>query len=371
MSMIDEIKRLSEDVASQHKHIHSEDETKRVSVIPFIEALGFNTRTLADVRSEYVADARDKGGYKVDYVIFKESEPIFAIEVKGAYLSLTEDNWDQLRDYYADLDVKFGILTNGKEYRFYTDLRKLNIMDKEPFLTIDLLNLNPRLLVELNGFTKANFDPDAILSSARKLMVRKLLKREIAQPSDHLVRYFAQQVHRNQLKSADIKGFGPAVRLAWREIIDDEIAKRVTVPDTGEQANKDAVTDSSHPKETSSASNPDFTTFLERTSFLEKYSLDGSIEVPVFAEFKGHSFKAKLSLYGKLHNAAAIIQFNGKWLTPLEAGKRTRMTVDPTATYYVNGMTYWRLYDPASGVDRPINDLRYDEELLQRVLDNA
>ncbi len=47
---------------------------------------------------------------------------------------------EQLGMYFAKASVNLGIYTNGVLWQFYTDLDKTHIMDKEPFLSWDILD---------------------------------------------------------------------------------------------------------------------------------------------------------------------------------------------------------------------------------------
>jgi len=170
----------------------SEEATKQVSIRPFIEALGYDTSNLDEVEPEYVADARSRGGERVDYAIKRGGKPVVLIETKSASTVLIENHWKQLHSCFNADEVRFGILSNGITYQFYTDLKKRNIMDREPFLVIDMLNLNERLAEELDGFTKSNFDPARILSNAQKLAVLQLLSNELKQPSEDFMMHFAE-----------------------------------------------------------------------------------------------------------------------------------------------------------------------------------
>ena len=51
-------------------------------------------------------------------------------------------------------DARYAILTNGIIYQFFTELDEKNRMDITPFLTIDMDNLDERLVRELERFTK-------------------------------------------------------------------------------------------------------------------------------------------------------------------------------------------------------------------------
>ncbi|MYE27993.1 MAG: hypothetical protein F4X87_12430 [Chloroflexi bacterium] len=342
----------------------SEANTSQFLIMPFIEALGYSVHNPNDVEPEFTADLF-ASSTRVDYALKKANKPIVLIEVKRASVKLERRHTKQLHYYFSSkLDVRFGIVTNGLEYRFYSDLDRPNVMDDEPFLTLDMSNLDESLMAELKLFTKSGFDRDRAVQSARiakdRQVIRRVLKTEFDPLSSKAVEFILNGFVPGDTDESRRSELAQLIRQEWQSMLGSPREPVVPPP-----------VDQIEPAESPIPTQPDFKPFLEKTKFLENYPLDGSVKVPVFADFEGHRFEAKLSLYGKLHNAAAIIQYNGEWLTPLEAGKRARMTVDPNATHYVNGMTYWRLRDPASGDERPINDLRYDEELLQRLLDNT
>ncbi|MDE2750044.1 MAG: type I restriction endonuclease [Chloroflexota bacterium] len=340
----------------------SEANTSQFLVMPFFEALGYSVHNPNDVEPEFTADLF-ASGTRVDYALKKAGKPIVLIEVKRASVKLERHHTRQLHYYFSSkLDVRFGIVTNGLEYRFYSDLDLPNVMDDEPFLTLNMLNLDDSLMADLELFTKSSFDKDRVVDAARiaknRAMIRRVLNTEFDPLSPKANEFILNIVLPGETDEFRRSQFTQLVAQEWQEFI------RL------QDARIDSSTDAKE-NETPISPTPNSTTFLDKTKFLENYPLDGSVEVPVFADFEGHRFEAKLSLYGKLHSAGAIIRYDEEWLTPLEAGKRTRVTIDPNATYYVNGMTYWQLRDPASGESRPINDLRLDEELLRRVLSNS
>ena len=56
----------------------------------------------------------------------------------------------QLYRYFSVVaQVRFGVLTNGVEYRFFSDLEKPNIMDDKPFFTFNILGFQARQVDEL------------------------------------------------------------------------------------------------------------------------------------------------------------------------------------------------------------------------------
>ena len=71
----------------------------------------------------------------------QEGKPIILIEAKSATSDLNDEHASQLFRYFSVTEARFGILTNGLQYRFHSDLEKPNHMDEKPFLIIDMLKL--------------------------------------------------------------------------------------------------------------------------------------------------------------------------------------------------------------------------------------
>lgn len=100
--------------------------------MPFINVLGYDVFNPLEVVPELVADIGIKKSEKVDYAIIKEDQPIFLIECKHWSEDLNPHN-SQLFRYFHTTSARYGILTNGITYLFYTDLMEANKMDEKPF----------------------------------------------------------------------------------------------------------------------------------------------------------------------------------------------------------------------------------------------
>jgi len=90
----------------------------------------------------------------------------------------------QLLRYFTVSKAKFGVLTNGIIYRFYTDLEEPNKMDEKPFLEINLTDLRPSQIEELKKFHKSYFDVENVMSTASELKYMRELKAEFAEEFD-------------------------------------------------------------------------------------------------------------------------------------------------------------------------------------------
>lgn len=353
MGLMDELRKISENVNQQRHLMTNEAATEQVSIRPFIRTLGYDLNNLNEVQPQYTADARTSGGERVDYAIKQQGKPIIFIESKAANKVLSENHWRQLYDYFGAEDVRFGILTNGIEYRFYTDLEKLNIMDKEPFLTIDILNLDDRLVNALEGFMKESFDPERILSSARELKykdkIRLRLENEYQQPSKELVKCLCEQLYAGSFKKSVFEEFAPIVRKAFNEFVNDKAASR---PQAAIEPGMPRQKPTAKPK--------------KRFAKPKRFILGDRMEIPVFVTYRGHRFEAML-LYVESNWKESRIRFEGEELPPSRAGEKAIHSVNPGISG-PNGWTFWQLHDLYGDKERPISDLRDDETLRRRLL---
>ena len=283
MDFTDRIRKLADRLIDRKPHIRSEEGTKHSLVIPFIRDLGYDIYNPAEVVPEYTADVDTKKGEKVDYAILKDGKPIFLIECKDVGVTLAREHRSQLTRYFmVTRDVRYAILTNGIIYQFFTELDEKNRMDIQPFLTIDMENLDDRHVRELERFTKDSFDADKIFSSARELrFMREIGERitaEFREPSRDFVRHFAKQVYSKTLTQARMEEFTRFVREALRQHVNDQVRSRLQsamLPDSEEEpAPEEKAVHSDKPSiQEQTDGRPDFSVLRYWDQFVEKEEL--------------------------------------------------------------------------------------------------
>ena len=161
LDLIDRVRELSRRANQHLENIQTEEATKTALVLPFIsDILGYDVRDPTEVVPEFTADVGTKKGEKVDYAIFKGGKPILLLECKRFGTDLKKAPRSQLYRYFGATDARFGVLTDGVTYRFFSDVDAPNRMDLQPFLAFDLLNITEAEVEELRSFTKASFDSD-------------------------------------------------------------------------------------------------------------------------------------------------------------------------------------------------------------------
>ncbi|RNI28245.1 restriction endonuclease [Rufibacter immobilis] len=230
MDFQDSIKALGEKVARMQESIQTEEATKMAFVMPFIAALGYDVFNPMEVVPEYIADLGIKKGEKVDYCIFKDGTPTIIIECKHWKEKLDVHN-SQLHRYFHVTTSKFGILTNGIIYRFYTDLVEPNKMDDKPFWEFNITDLHEQTIFELKKYHKAQFDIENILSSATELKYAKEIKRimleEMGNPTDAFVKHFTKQIVSGAVTAKILEQFTGLVKRSLNQLISDMISDRL------------------------------------------------------------------------------------------------------------------------------------------------
>jgi predicted type IV restriction endonuclease len=270
MDFIDQIKAVAQQIQNLKEKVATEEATKSAFVMPFINALGYNVFNPIEVCPEFTADVPGLKGEKVDYVILQENRPIILIECKWCGENLENPRHSsQLHRYFHATEAKFGVLTNGILYRFYTDIEKNNVMDEKPFFEFTLLDFNEFSVSELKRFSKLSFNPDELCDVARNLLYTKEIKRfmavQLIDPSPEFVRFFAEKVYSGRLVASVVEKFTEITKRSLKEFINDRITDRlksaIDLPDTSTQPS--IVSESSESEPGSVTPDPEIVTTEE------------------------------------------------------------------------------------------------------------
>lgn len=232
MGMSDEIDKLKYKISEKLDLVKTEEATKTALVLPFIRlVLGYDHTDPEEVVPEFTADVGTKKGEKVDYAIMFDGKPVILMECKPAKTDLDKEHASQLYRYFTATEAKFGILTNGIIYRFYTDIEEPNIMDKKPFFELDLRNVTEADQKELKQFTKSAFNLENILESASELKykneMKKIMAEQLKDPSDEFVRFFAKKVYPGILTRNAKTQFTQITKSALNQFIKDRVDERI------------------------------------------------------------------------------------------------------------------------------------------------
>lgn len=248
MDFIDQVKALAARVAQAKDLLQTEEATKNAMVMPFIQLLGYNVFDPLEVTPELVSDVGTKKGEKVDYAILKDGRPIMLVECKKCGSDLHINHASQLFRYFHVTESRFGVLTNGIAYRFFTDLEKPNKMDDRPFFEFNILVFKDQDVEELKKFAKASFDVENILNTANQLKYTRSIQNTLLEwmtnPSEDFVRLAsAEFLTGKHFKGAVKELFTQVTKQAFQQLIGDKINERLKGAMTPEGPSSIAVTE--------------------------------------------------------------------------------------------------------------------------------
>jgi hypothetical protein len=144
----------------------NEAQTKKFLIDPFFMLLNYGHE---DLIPEYEADFGERVSNKVDYAIKLNKKDIIIIECKKLTSRLTDKEAGQLSGYFQNAkNSRVAILTNGKEYRFYSDVALTNTMDSKPFFVFDIENYSDNDLESLLDFDARIININQIITKAQE-----------------------------------------------------------------------------------------------------------------------------------------------------------------------------------------------------------
>ncbi|PRY56863.1 type I restriction endonuclease [Glycomyces artemisiae] len=232
MDFNERIAALVTKVRTQRELIETEEGAKNAFIMPFISTvLGYDVFDPHEVVPEFTADVGLKKGEKIDYAIVHEGVVQILIECKRPQDSLSVEHASQLFRYFAVTNARIAVLTNGSEYRFYTDLDAPNRMDEKPFLVLDFDDLDETLLPELRKLTKESFDLDSIINAAEELKYIGQIKRTLSalfkEPEPEWVRFLTARVYEGSITQRVRDHFTPLVAKASAQFLNDQVNSRL------------------------------------------------------------------------------------------------------------------------------------------------
>lgn len=231
MEIAQKIATLASRAKEQLDHIVNEEATKNAMVMPFIQSLGYDVFNPTEVLPEFTADVGLKKGEKVDYAIKNDGVLSILIECKPRTTDLADAQFSQLYRYFNCTEAKFAILTNGIEYRFYSDLDDTNKLDNRPFFTFRLTDYNERDIEELKKFAKPVFNVDTILSTANRLKYTNLamasFSKMLKEPPREFIKFIAQDFFDGRMTQQVLDEFTPIIRDAMAQHIKEQVSLRL------------------------------------------------------------------------------------------------------------------------------------------------
>jgi hypothetical protein len=212
------VKRV-QDVA---EHVRgNEQATKQSLVGPLFTLLGYDLTDPRECVPEYRVDFGPNRSIKpIDWAFLQSSRPIFFVEAKEVGKKLATFD-EQLADYFAKSpEARLGILTNGLQWRFFTDVVNHNIMDKEPFLKWDVLTDEQPPFDFLTLLQKSEFNTSLIRAFAERKRAQNLLVQELnrlLEPASEFVKLAIMNIETRRISDKVVEDWKPVLANAINE----------------------------------------------------------------------------------------------------------------------------------------------------------
>jgi len=213
----------------------NESNTENFFIRPLFSDLGYDPSNTDRFSSQYPANPRDIKSGKVDIALKRRGHPIMFIEVKKLHESLDNNSYIHQITQYFNLvqEIKILILTNGNEYRFYTDLERENLLDHEPFFVFKLNDVDQESVEFLLCLSYQNFDSSKLKELARQKVRRDkiyhYLKKQFSSPTNEFISYLSKAIFGSSKIDVkkDVKRFLPDV---FSKLIKGEMSDHLNPP---------------------------------------------------------------------------------------------------------------------------------------------
>jgi hypothetical protein len=336
MGFTEDIAKVSEQVRKRSEQVVGEESTKQALILPFLSALGYDIWDPTEVMPEYISDAaKKKAGQfeKVDYAIAINETIVMLVEAK-ARGQKPEAHDGQLSRYFTwTHSAKVSIITNGIEYRFFTDLRRENIMDDEPFFSFNVLEYGSKDLENLKFFHCDNFDAAAIGSHAEEMVyvksITKLVGDILRSPSEEFMRFLLSQLGiEGKINKKKLEKFEPLIKKSIQsslvELMTRSLSQEIAQPAEVDKAVQADETEEIEEEGEQASEASKVETTAEELEAFEK------IEA-ITATSKTHKLEVKykdVAAYFGVHVGNSTWWFLRLYLSPKKKSFVTRLSVD-------------------------------------------
>lgn len=171
----------------------NEQTTKHFLILPFLTALGYDITNPTVLKHEFKPANLKGNNDKVDYALDLGDFKII-IEAKPLDTNIKR-HYHQLQKYYNSTpEVQLGIITDGKNYHFFTDFYYENLMDIEPFYSLDVLNLTDYDFYFLNLLSYGKISANSVREATEEIIFRDKLLTSFKRTIEELPPEFMRMV---------------------------------------------------------------------------------------------------------------------------------------------------------------------------------
>ena len=230
------LSRHAEHIKTAGPHCATEETTKQALILPLLDALGFSPYDPTKVKAEYGANLPGiKANEHVDYALFVNGNPVMYIEAKPFIEKLSNHTGQLARYFNATPGVSVAAITNGHEWRFFSDQKHPNVMDQTPFLVVTFSSLSDADYDKLSHFRYDKFNLEGLRSFAEEQTLTDtfatVIESCLRDPDADFVRYIAARSDASgRMTPKQIETYTPIVKQAVAEAISKVVVGGLSAP---------------------------------------------------------------------------------------------------------------------------------------------
>lgn len=254
-----------EHIKNVASHCATEETTKQALILPFLNILDFNPFDPQKVKAEYGANLPGiKANERVDYALYSDGHPVMFVEAKSINEKLTNHAGQLARYFNSTPGVSIAAITNGREWRFFTDLKLPNVMDESPFLKVDFDALSDSDMEQLAQFRYGCFRPDRLRTFAEERVYQEqfqeIIESCLRDVDQDFVRFVANRASLgSKLTARVLDTITPLIKRAVADAISKMVVTGLSAPQmiaeaaapvavSSPDSSKDYVVDPNNPK---------------------------------------------------------------------------------------------------------------------------
>lgn len=225
-----------EHIKNVASHCATEETTKQALILPLLNILDFNPFDPQKVKAEYGANLPGiKATERVDYALYSDGHPVMFIEAKSINEKLSNHAGQLARYFNSTPGVSIAAITNGREWRFFTDLKLPNVMDESPFLKVNFDALSDSDMEQLSQFRYGCFRPDQLRTFAKERVYQELFQEVIENclrdVDQEFVRFIANRANLGAMLTAKLlETMTPLVKQAVADAISKMVVTGLSAP---------------------------------------------------------------------------------------------------------------------------------------------
>lgn len=242
----------------------TEETTKQALILPLLNILDFSPFDPQKVKAEYGANLPGiKSTERVDYALFSDGNPVMFIEAKSFNEKLSNHANQLARYFNSTPGVSVAAITNGREWRFFTDLKLPNVMDESPFFKVNFDALSDSDMEQLAQFRYGCFRPDQLRTLAEERVYQEqfqeIIESSLRDVDQEFVRFVANRANLgSKLTARVLETITPLIKRAVADAISKMVVTGLSAPQVQPEvvtaaapvsdSSKDFIVDPANPK---------------------------------------------------------------------------------------------------------------------------